>query len=253
MSALGYDSFGDGPPLVLLHSGGMASGEWRPYVKTLSARYRLIVPDLPGHGRSRLAPGERLTISGAAAAVLALLDELGIERASWLGSSMGGAVALWVTLTAPGRVAKLILFRSGYRSGPEVHAEVVRMAEPRTWELWRLDRWMSEQHMPQGDPDAWHDVTRRVAAALDPATTEHAHDLGDLATIRVPTLIVAGDRDPVVSVGQLVEMYQTMPNADLWIIPHATHFPGTESWRLQIFETEILRFLDRRSEGPEPQ
>jgi len=245
LSTLAYDTFGEGAPLVLLHSGGMAAGEWTPYVETFSARYRLIVPDLPGHGRSRLAPGERLTVSGTAEDVLTLLDTLGVDRAHWLGSSMGGAVALWAALTAPGRVEKLILFRVGYRSDRAGHAEVERMAEPNTWKLWGLERWMSEQHAPQGGPEAWHEVTRRVVEAFDPATTEHAHDLGDLATIRTPTLIIAGDRDPLVPLNQLVEMYRTIPDSDLWIMPHTTHTPGSETWRRHCFESEILRFLDR--------
>lgn len=244
MSVLGYDTFGEGEPLVLLHSGGMTADEWRPYIETFSEHYRLIVPDLPGHGRSRLAPGERITVSGAADAVLALLDDLGVAQASWLGSSMGGAVALWTALTAPDRVEKLILFRVGYRSDPESHAEVERMAQPNTWRLWGLEGWMREQHAPQGGPEAWREVTRRVVEAFDPATTEHAHDLGDLITIEAPTLIIAGDRDPVAPLKQLIEMYRTIPEADLWIVPHATHFLGSEAWRRECFETEILRFLD---------
>lgn len=245
MAALAYETFGDGPPLVLLHSGGMTAAEWAPSIEAFGAEYRLIVPDLPGHGRSRLAPGERLTVSGAAEAVLTLLDELSVERAHWLGSSMGGAVALWVALTAPDRVEKLILFRTGYRSDPASHAEVQRMAQPSTWELWRLDRWMSQQHAPQGGAEAWHEVTRRVVEAFDPATTEHAHDLGDLATIKAPTFVIAGDRDPVVPLNQVIEMYQTISEADLWIIPHATHVVGSDTWRQQCFETEVLRFLQR--------
>lgn len=249
MSSLAYDTYGEGQPLLLLHSGGMTAAEWAPHVETLSQHYRLIVPDLPGHGRSLLARGERLTVSGAAAAVADLLDDLGVARAHWLGSSMGGAVALWAALTIPERIDKLILFRVGYRSDREHHAEVERMAEPRTWALWRLDRWMSEQHMPQGGPDAWPEVTRRVAEAFDPATTEHLHDLGDLATIKAPTLIIGGDRDPVAPIDQLIEMYRTIPNADLWIMPHATHFAGTDTWRRTCFETEVLRFLRREGGG----
>ncbi len=202
------------------------------------------MPSALGHGASPTVPA--LKISDMAAATVELLDSLGIAKAHILGSSMGGAIALWVALTAPARVDKLIIFRTSYRSSAAVYEGVLRMAEPEAWEQWRLDRWMSEQHAPQGGPDAWMEVTQKVAAAFDPSSSEHLHDLGDLATISSPTLIISGDRDPVVPLDDALAMYRTIPDAALWVLPNATHFMGTEGWRRESFEQEVLRFLRRQ-------
>jgi 3-oxoadipate enol-lactonase len=242
---LDYTTHGDSsrPPLLLLHAGGMTRGEWDPFIPTWSQQFRLIIPSALAHGASPNVP--TISISTMADATLELLDHLNVLSAHLIGSSTGGAVALWLALTTPERVNKLVIFRTSYRSSPAVHEGVLRMAEPETWRQWRLDKWMSEQHEPQGGPDAWVNVTRKVAAAFDPATTDHAHDLGDLATITQPTLLITGDRDNVVPLEDMVAMYRAIPNAALWVLPHATHFMGTEGWRRDSFEQEILRFLRR--------
>ena len=242
---LDYVTHGDSsnPALLLMHAGGLTYEEWTPFVEAWQPHFYLIMPSALAHGGSENVP--ELSISAMADATLALLDELGVEQAHMMGSSMGGAIAFWIALTAPDRVGKLVIYRTSYRSSPAVHKETVRMAHSETWRAWRLDTWLSEQHEPPGGPDAWQRVTEKVAAAFDPATTDHLHDLTELSTIESPTLIIAGDRDPVVPLGDAVEMYQTIPDASLWIVPHATHFMGMEGWRRPTFEQEILRFLRR--------
>lgn len=231
------------PALLLLHAGGLTRHEWEPFVAAWARHFYLIMPSALGHGASPTVP--ELSIRALAEATLELLDELGIEQAHLLGSSMGGATALWIARHHPARVARLILFRTSYRSTPALYAEVQRMAEPALWREWRLDRQLSEQHAPQGGPEAWIEVTRKVARAFDPAHSEHAHTLEALATLPQRTLLITGDRDPVVPLADMVALYQTIPDAALWVLPHATHFMGTEGWRRAAFEQEILRFLRR--------
>lgn len=240
---LDFDLHGDPakPPLVLLHAGGMTKHEWDVFIPTWSQLFYLIIPSALAHGASRNVPV--ISISSMADAVIEVLESLGIERAHFLGSSMGGAIALWIALTSPARVDKLIIFRTSYRSSAAVHADVLRMAQPETWRQWRLEEWMQAQHIPQGGPEAWVEVTQKVAAAFDPTITDHLHDLGDLATLPHPTLLITGDRDSVVPLEDMVAMYQTIPNAALWVLPNATHFMGTDGWRRDSFEQEIIRFL----------
>ena len=130
--------------VVLLHSGGMAGEEWQPQIPALAQRYRVLVPDLPGHGKSPL-DSERLTISLMADAVLEMLDAEGIREANFCGSSMGGAVALWLTLKHPERVKRLALYRISYRSNTDIHAQVHSMADPGYWENFGLAAWLSKQ------------------------------------------------------------------------------------------------------------
>lgn len=232
------------PSFLLLHAGGMTRKEWDPFIETWSKDFYLIVPSALAHGASPNVA--KISISAMGDATIALLDHLGIQKTHIIGSSMGGAIALWLALTTPERIDKLIIFRTSYRSSATAHEGVKRMAKAETWRRWGLDRWMSKQHMPQGGPDAWINVTKKVAAAFDPATTEHAHDLGDLVTIHNPTLLITGDRDPVVPLDDMLAMYRSIPNAALWVVPNATHFMGTDGWRRNAFEQEVRRFLKSR-------
>ncbi len=245
MATLHYTESGQGKPLILLHSGGMSGAEWKPQIPLFARHFRVIAPDHLGHGRSPMV-AERLAVADMGRAVLELMDELGLPRASLVGSSMGGAVALWLTLYHPGRVSKLVLYRVGYRKDQETHAGTRDMADPAYWRGVGMHKWLSDIHQPQGGPDAWEEVIGRVSEALEPATTDHAHDLEILENIFQPTLIVVGDRDPLAPLDQILEMFGAIPNCGLWVMPCATHVTATNTWRAQSFALEVTRFLQRR-------
>lgn len=231
------------PPVVLLHSGGMTRREWDPYLAELSAQHRLIVPTALAHGASPRR--EQLTIRSMGESVLQLLDALGISRAHILGSSMGGATALWIARHHLARVDKLIVFRSSYRSSPAVAEAVAKMGEAETWRRWGLEGFMRREHQPQGGPEAWIEVTRKVVSMLHGPASDRNQTLEALRAIDRPTLLIAGDRDPVVPLDEVIAMYRALPQASLWIAPNATHFLGTDSWRRASFVSEVLRFLAR--------
>jgi 3-oxoadipate enol-lactonase len=178
--------------------------------------------------------------------VLELMDELNLPQASLVGSSMGGAVALWLTLHHPDRVSKLVVYRIGYRKDAETHAGTRDMADPAYWRGIGMHKWLSDIHQSQGGPDAWEEVIGRVSEALEPATTDHAHDLEILECIFQPTLIVVGDRDPVAPLDQILEMFGAIPHCGIWVMPYATHVTATGTWRARSFALEVSRFLQRQ-------
>jgi pimeloyl-ACP methyl ester carboxylesterase len=245
MAILHYTESGQGEPLILLHSGGMSGAEWRPQVPVLARHFRVITPDHLGHGHSPMI-ADRLRVSDMGRAVLDLMDELTLPAANLAGSSMGGAVALWLTIHHPARVKRLVLYRIGYRKDEVTHAGTRNMADPDYWRGVGMHKWLSDVHHPQGGPDAWEDVILRVSEALEPATSDHAHDLEILERITQPTLIVVGDRDPVAPLDQILEMFGAIPNCGLWVMPYATHVTATSTWRAESFALEITRFLQRR-------
>jgi 4,5:9,10-diseco-3-hydroxy-5,9,17-trioxoandrosta-1(10),2-diene-4-oate hydrolase len=107
-----YLDIGSGEPLVLIHGGGPGATGWSNYsrnVEALSARRRLIVPDLPGYGGSYKDPILGPRFATYAAAIVGLLDNLRIERADIVGNSLGGGTALKIALSAPQRLGKVIL------------------------------------------------------------------------------------------------------------------------------------------------
>ena len=245
MAILHYTESGQGDPLILLHSGGMSGAEWQPQLPLLARHFRVIVPDHLGHGHSPMI-ADRLTVSDMGRAVLELMDKLTLPAANLAGSSMGGAVALWLTLHYPARVKRLVLYRIGYRKDEVTYAGTRNMADPEYWRGVGMHKWLSDVHHPQGGPDAWEDVILRVSEALEPATSDHAHDLEILERITQPTLIVGGDRDPVAPLDQILEMFGAIPNCGLWVMPYATHVTATSTWRAESFAVEITRFLQRR-------
>ncbi len=245
MSALYYTVTGTGEPLILLHSGGMNHAEWRPQQAFFARHFRVICPDHVGHGRSPMIH-ERLRVRDIAQEVIALMDQLGIETTHVVGSSLGGAVALWLAVHYPERLRRLVLYRVSYRKDSHSFAASLQMADPDYWRKLGLDTWLAAIHAPQGGTEAWKMVIRRVMEALDPTDSDHAHDRATLQRIRIPTLLVVGDRDPVVPLSQVLEMYETIPDASLWVLPHASHVTATNTWRAECFNSEIERFLRRR-------
>ncbi len=234
---------GEGYPLLLLHSGGMSSEEWRRHIPALARQFRVIAPDLPGHGHTPPPADEPLSIGAMARAVRTLLDELGIAEAHVLGSSMGGAVALRLTLDTPERVSRLVLYRAHYTKDPTLYRHTLEIANPDRWRQLGLDKWLSTLHAPQGGPDAWQQVIRRVADLFNPETTDHRHTLDDLRRITAPTLIIVGDRDPLVPLDAALDMYRAIPTSALWVLPNATHITAANTWRRDYFDLEVVRFL----------
>jgi len=244
-----YTEAGQGEALILLHSGGMSGREWDPQIASLAQQFRVLTPDQLGHGNTPMI-AEKLTIGDIGREVIELLDKLDLPKAHLVGSSMGGAVALWTTVHYPERIDKLVLFRAGYRKDANTHAGARGMADPEYWRKVGLHGWLSDIHEPQGGPEAWKTVLSRASEALDPASSDHAHDLEVLSHIVQPTLIIVGDRDPIVPLEQALEMFQTIPDASLWVLPYATHVTATNTWRGDCFALELTRFLQRRSKAP---
>jgi pimeloyl-ACP methyl ester carboxylesterase len=107
-AALRYAVGGAGSPVVLVHGLGGTSENWRAVAPALSTRHRVLVPDLPGHGRSGLLEEAR-DVDAFAEAMLAVAEAERIEHAVWIGHSLGGLVALRAAVLRPGAVQGLVL------------------------------------------------------------------------------------------------------------------------------------------------
>lgn len=103
---------GEGPPLVLLHGGGPGASGVSNYARNIAAlakEYRVVVPDLPGYGRSSKGIDRADPFGEVADRIRGLLDRLGLDKAHFVGNSLGGACALRLALDTPGRVDRMIL------------------------------------------------------------------------------------------------------------------------------------------------
>jgi pimeloyl-ACP methyl ester carboxylesterase len=120
----------DAPPLVLLCSLGSTVEMWAPQREELAGEFRLITLDTRGHGGSPVVDGP-YTVADLAADVLETLDDLGVERAAFVGVSLGGAIAQALALGAPERVAALGLLCTSARFGDP--PPWLERAAPRQW------------------------------------------------------------------------------------------------------------------------
>ena len=214
-----YETRGEGEPLVLLHGGGGIGANWELIFKELPKGYRLIVPDLRGHGRST-NPSPGFSFRQAALDVFAMLDLLGIERCKAIGMSLGAKTLLHMATEQPSRIEAMVLV-SAAPYFPEQAREIMRnlSSEDRSEAEWQQMR----QWHKHGDDQIralW-----RMGNAFKDNYTDMNFTPPYLATISAHTLIVHGDRDPLYPVNLAVEMYEAIPRSYLWIIPNGGHGP----------------------------
>jgi len=232
-----YDIHGGGEPLLWLHGGLGHGADWTFIFTEPPPGFRLIAPDLRGHGRSTGA-GPRYSFEQSAADMFALLDHLQIDRIKVIGLSGGGITALHMGAMQPARVASLIAV-SAPTAFPEQAKAVQRVyAESMLPDAERAR--LRERHKREGQLDTLFSQVRAMADAGDPDFTPDV-----LMTITAPTLIVFGDRDPLYPVSIAFDLYQAIPNALLWVVPNGGHGPVFGPHAPRFAET-ALSFLAGR-------
>jgi 2-succinyl-6-hydroxy-2,4-cyclohexadiene-1-carboxylate synthase len=256
---------GDGMPLVLLHGFTGSVATWEPARAVIGTRHRLIAVDLPGHGRSPM-PAPCCRLPAVADALVAVLDRLGVERAAWLGYSLGARAALHVALAHPARVERLVL--EGASPGiADAGERRARAADDETRAA-RLERdglasfvahWMAQPLLASQhrlDPAVLarerairlRQTAAGLAAALRTMGAGTQAPLWErLTTLRPPTLLVAGADDERYA-GLAVGMAAVLPDARVAVVPEAGHNVHLENpipfWSL------VCRFLARDRAAP---
>jgi pimeloyl-ACP methyl ester carboxylesterase len=214
------DQRGDGEPLLLLHGGTGIGADWNLVFTTGDpAGFRVIVPDLRGHGRST-NPSRTFTFRQAAADVLALLGRLGLARVKAIGLSMGAKTLLHMATQQPDRIDAMVLVSATPYFPAPARAAMAQLSvdafSDADWAAQRL------RHV-HGD-----DQIRTLFDQMR-GLTDHHDDMAFtpplLATIAARTLIVHGDRDPLYPVELALEMYRAIPSAALWVVPNGGHGP----------------------------
>lgn len=213
------ESHGQGEPLVLLHAFGASGAMWGEMVRELATQYRVIVPDLRGHGRST-NPSQQFTHRQSARDVLALMDSLGITRFKAMGISTGGMTLLHVATSEPSRVEAMVLIGATIYF-PEQARAIMRAST--------VDRLRAADYERGRQIHARGDAQTRELEAQFHAFKDSYDDMNFtgpyLSTITARTLIVHGDRDEFFPVEIALEMYRGIPNAQLWLIPGGRHVP----------------------------
>jgi pimeloyl-ACP methyl ester carboxylesterase len=250
-----FDESGSGPPVVLGHSF-LCSGEmWAPQLPALSERFRVVNVDYRGHGRSERAE-KPCSLYDLMADQLAVLDELGIERAVWAGLSIGGMVALRAALTAPERVAGLMLLdthagsellykRFKYRlMGFGVRAFGTKPLLPAILPL------MFGKTTLETRPELVAEWTERFSGVDVPsilnvliALTTRDSVIDRLGEIEAPALVVVGSEDRSLPPPFARQIAAGLPNGELVEVPAAGHLSTLE--QPEVVTAAIVEFLER--------
>jgi 3-oxoadipate enol-lactonase len=251
---IAYRVLGEGPPVVLLHPFPVNHEFWLPVAEALASRYRLVLPDMRGHGDSGVGDGPA-SMEKHAADIARVMDDAEIGRAPLIGVSIGGYALFGFWRSHRGRVAALGLCNTkAAADGPEARAGRLQAANdvidrgtepffqsmiPRVFArntremrpdlvegALRMMRKMSAEDVAQ--------VQRGMAARPDSV------DL--LKTINVPTLLVTGGDDILTGANEAELMRQHIPNSQMRVIPKAGHY---SPWEQPEDAGRILRqFLD---------
>jgi pimeloyl-ACP methyl ester carboxylesterase len=214
-----YVLAGQGEPLVLLHGYTGANNDWAFCFDELASQYRLIIPDLRGHGRST-NPLREFTHRQAALDVVALLDHLEIEGFKAIGISGGGNLLLHLATQQPSRVVAMVLV-SATSYFPEQARSLMRTY---TLDMVPDEEW---QRLRQRHPGGEEQI--RTLFSQGRAFAERYDDMNFtppyLSTITARALIIYGDLDPFYPVSIALEMYTAIPHSYLWVVPNGGHVP----------------------------
>jgi pimeloyl-ACP methyl ester carboxylesterase len=263
---MAYRMEGSGPALLLLHGIAGSSRTWRDVIPRLTDRFTVVAPDLMGHGQSQKPVGD-YSLGAFASGIRDLLEVLDIDRASVVGQSFGGGVAMQLAYQHPEQCERLVLVDSG-GLGREVNWMLRLMTFPgseyvmpvifpgfvRDWgdslfrtinssgvrlgriaEMWSAYASLAEAENRQA-------FARTIRSVIDPGgQTVSAMDRLYLAS-SMPTLIVWGDRDDIIPVSHAYSAHEAVPGSRLVIIEGVGHFPQIEA--PEQFVEALIDFID---------
>ncbi len=219
---IGYLSEGAGPPLIMLH-GASSSGreDFAAQLPLFRQGFRCLVPDARGHASTRWDAADGFRYEWLVDDLEAFADGLGLTTFHLLGFSMGAATALGFAVRHPERLRTLVL--AGISAAREPRASVAR----RLFDPERIDRhdaaWAAELERRHGlvqGAGAWRRLLPAIAADV---TSQALHTPSDLVRVDPPTLVVVGDRDPFVPVGQAWALRRQLPDSRLFVAPDCGH------------------------------
>ncbi len=275
---MAYRRGGTGPVLLLLHGIAGSSQTWIPAMELLAQEYTVIAPDFVGHGHSDKPSGD-YSLGNFANWMRDLLAVLGIDRATVVGQSFGGGVAMQFAYQFPDRCERLVLVDAGGLGrdvnwvlrlvtlpAAEYVLPVVFPSFVRDWgdSVARLAERVGFRSVPA--VEVWHSYrsltqvehrrafVRTMRSVIDPGgQTVSAMDRLYLAE-QIPTLIVWGEQDRIIPVAHAYEALKAAPHSRLEVLPGVGHFPQSEA--PEAFVAILTDFLTTTEPGtitPEDQ
>jgi 3-oxoadipate enol-lactonase len=239
-AGLAYEESGSGDAIVLIHGHPFDHRMWAPQLAALAGEFRLVAPDLPGYGASPVRAAT-ITMRALADSVLALLDAVGVGRATVVGLSMGGLVAMELGLAYPERVDGLVLAATTAAPLTPEEAETRRAAAAEMEENGMLTVALEMSGRLFGararrDPALVEAVFTMMintqpagAAAALRGRAERPDYATLLSALRVPSLVIAGDADSYSTAAVTDQLIASLPNPEVLLLPGIGHLPNLEA------------------------
>jgi pimeloyl-ACP methyl ester carboxylesterase len=223
-----YEIYGEGSPLVLIHGNGESIGSFKGQIGDFATHHQVIAMDSRGQGKSELGTGA-LTYERMAEDTNALLEHLSLRPVKVLGWSDGGIIGLLLTIRHPEKVSMLAVMAANLQPDAAYTWAVEGTVRVRN----RITAQLSSSKNPKP-------LLLRLQL-LDLLGNQPHIPLSDLATITVPTLVMAADRD-VIRDEHTLSIFHAIPKSQLAIFPGATHMiPAQDPAR---FNKTVLDFFD---------
>jgi pimeloyl-ACP methyl ester carboxylesterase len=231
-----FTTYGDKDPTVMFLHGGLASSEyWGNQLPALAGRYRVVLVDSRGHGRSS-RDDKPLTYELMASDVLTLMNRLLLQKVSLVGWSDGAIVALDLAMNHPERLERVFAFGanfdpSGVKPDAEKNPTFARFVDDA--------RGVYQNISPAPDDyDAFHAAVAKMWA------TEPHYTLEQLGAIKVPVTIADGEHDEAIERAHTEQLARAIPGAKLVILPGVSHFAMLQDPKQ--FNDALLAFLEGR-------
>lgn len=231
---LRYDVMGSGEPILLVHGWGGSSESLTPLGKLLAKKYKVILLDLPGFGKSDL-PEPSWGVEEYANLMVELLESLKIKKVNYFGHSFGGGLGLYLAATKPEFVTTLTLCNISYKRTNKISvlAKIFHHFFPKNNPPFR--RFLYSVLFRSSDISTYPQLEQNFRKIIK-------QDLTDLSKqIACNTLLVWGADDQITPVTWAYELHNNITNSILKIVPHARH--GLPLRSPEIVAKEILEFL----------
>jgi pimeloyl-ACP methyl ester carboxylesterase len=228
-----YEIYGSGEPLLLLH-GGLANGTYfRNQIPAFAEHYQVIVVDSRGHGRSTF-DDQPISYELMASDVLALMDQLKIEKASIVGWSDGAIIGLEIAINHPDRLNKVVAYGANY-DPTGVRLDVGTNPYFGAY----IERAYEDYLALSPQPERWDEFLANITNmwATEPNYTED-----QLRAITTPFLILDGEEEEAIDLNQTKLMAELIPNSELILMPDTGHFAMFE--QPEEFNQIILDYLE---------
>jgi pimeloyl-ACP methyl ester carboxylesterase len=249
-----YEVRGNGPPVVLLHPFPSHHEFWYPVAAALESRYRLILPDLRGHGDSEIGEGPAL-MSKHAGDIAHVLDAAGIGKAAFVGCSIGGYILFEFWRRFRARVTALALCDTRPQGDTaEARANRLKSAdgvleqgtapfiESMIPKLMGRTTVSTRPDLVDGARAMMRKMSAENISLVLRGMAERPDSVADLKTIDVPTLIVIGEEDVLSTVADGELMRQNIAGSLLKVVPKAGHYAAWE--QAELVGTVLRQFLD---------